>query len=216
MFTPIPDKDEARRVAEQFAPVVVQGVKNLWKDAITPIYVGDFLMEMTAKPTAYYSVRQNEDGLRAVSFNFFHRYDWSGTGCGIRDLLDSHEFDFEGVCFVDDGHYWWTILQAHNSLSFHYRKGQPEDEIYIEPKGHAIRPMLRYRGNLLRYENYALEPLEEYADPFRAQFRRAGVDWPDQVGHRRLERKEGRERVRGLIYRDPLELVRLAQKHQMI
>jgi len=160
----------AARIAARYRPVFIQGFEDL-RDLIVPIpkdLTGPY--RPTAVPEVYYSVKE-DDECYYIIYAVYHRKDWSDKFGGvIRNELDSHEHDFEGVllrvakrgsgridrvvvavCHKDlevTQNYPWYALDLKNFAHVW---------LAIEPQGHGIGWYTDdYKSNCIQYRDYKL------------------------------------------------------------
>lgn len=204
------------RICKMERPTFIQGYKRPY-DRIVPIHVGEFLPEL--EPTVYYSAKQDDERFYLL-YCVFHWKDWSDSP-GWIGKLDTHQFDFEGALRIihKNNGPEWVITVFHTQLRF-YRTIQ--NVINIEPEGHGMSMKAEFPYPTCRvYKDYKLEDIHEpkrflwFKTDLREIFNRSGVNMPWQWNHWKIRRKYGKK-TDGLIYRDPLELLRLAKRCRII
>lgn len=225
----------ALKLAKEHRPVFIQGLEDLY-DLIVPIPQDlapivvkhhGFPVSPIDKPTVYFSAKEDEN-YHYLLYCVYHRMDWSygQPGGPLRDSLDTHQHDFEGVLRAipgdDSGEYEWACSVFHKEL--HLTRGWMV--FSIESQGHGIFPVPRRRDFLTQsrnevvYAHYRLVNINSEWSPeqwikLRQVFNANGVNLPDQWNDWRIRKKYGKE-TDGLIFTDPAKLRELAYKCQLI
>lgn len=226
----------ARKYAAASRPTIIQHFKSIY-DPIVPIHLGDFQPELIEKPTAYFTVRK-DDEFRYLLYCFFHRKDWS-TWIPPFKALDEHEYDFEGVVFEQSKKTGAVSGIAVNHMNFEYwvfpqfrstKTGKPSKQsnwITIEAGGHGITfltplSLVLNNSTYIKYVDYdlvnmanpsILKWLKKVAQP---AFNSTGAKMPWQWNDENLVTHFGRERTEGLMWRNPRLLFKLAKEAKLL
>lgn len=230
------NQKQALNLAGVYKPVFIQGLEDLYDlivpipRALLPVTVKrrGFEVRPIDKPTVYFSVKEDEDHWYCL-YCVYHRLDWSYGQFGgpLRDTLDTHQHDFEGVLRaipkLDRPVYEWNASIFHNDIKV-YNSWTP---VYtIEPQGHGIqaahwnKSMRNYSFNTVEYVKYDLVDINwqwtvEHWHDIKTVFNENSVHMPDQWNDWRIRREYGKE-TDGLIYTDPAKLYELARKCQLM
>lgn len=210
-----------RKVAYAYFPVVIHGIKSKWKDQISAIYFGD-LIKADLEPHVYYEIVDYGD-YKLLVYNIFHRLDYSLNGMHLIRKWDSHHLDFEGwiKCIDNDGKVLWTATRSHYEMLFVVGDSKA---VYIEAEGHAIKPDTGFRGwenqVVLSKDKFKYVNMKEHWKLFDLHiwpvFRRFHIDRWQEWNDWRVERKFGRRRTAGLLFRNPALFYRYAKDVQIV
>jgi hypothetical protein len=195
-WSPVPSV-EAAEIAKWSAPVVLQGltIKNGKpdpRDNIQRIYFDDF--DETIGPAGYYAVKCKGRYL-AVYWHYFGRHDWSEGQFGgpLRDALDSHDGDFEGLVTIYEGRKaLWTASRAHYHFNVYRHTTERPPLVYRETMGHSLFCLSSIEGPrpYLSCQDYPhlnmLEP--PHSDDVRRLPEHFHVDRPQEVDDWRLSK----------------------------
>ena len=208
-------------IAIEFMPHVIHGVRDKWKDQIAQIYFGD-LQKRKMEPYVYFEVNRYKDGWLVV-YNFSHRHDYSLNGMNIIRKWDSHHLDFEGLLkYISlDGEVLWTATRSHYQLLF--MKGDSKI-VYIEPESHAIKPDTGFRGwenqDVISKDKFKFVDMKANKEDFEIHiwpvFRRFGIDRWQDWNDWKVERKFGRVRTAGLLFKDPAKFYKYARSCSIV
>lgn len=152
---PFLKEPEARAIAEQLTPLIVQGftsqydfigaITDATKVAIEPV------------PTVYYAVRRGT--VDYAIFGIFHRYDPKAP----------HHYDFEGAVISSDT---YPMVASVCHLKFNFAQVAESPTLFIEAGGHGIhlKPTEFYKNdwNSIEYSNVNL----------------VSMNWPDKEWER--------------------------------
>jgi len=210
------DWTNEKAVAVKYMPIVIHGIHSKWKDQITKIYFGD-LIKTDLNPHVYYELVDYGE-YKLLIHNYFHRKDYSLNGMHLIRKWDSHHLDFEGhvKCIDNEGEVLWTATRSHYKLLF--QKGD-SNIVYIEPESHAISPSTgehRWANQVvLSKDMFEYVNMKRYWKDFDIHiwpvFRRFHIDRWQDWNDWRIERKFGRVRTAGLLFKNPAKLYKYAR-----
>lgn len=153
----------------------------------------------------------------------FHDEDYSDTGFGIRDRLDSHKGDSECFITVYDNDKPILLLTRNHYIFWMYERPELIGGrlwVEIEHGGHGqsgIRAVefpehicgkqvrLYIMGHNLDIRDMESEEFKRYEPAYKALFAEWGIDWPANMGDRRIQNSKWYRGDSVYAWDDPME-----------
>ena len=210
----------AHRLAKKWPPRIIQEVKHEY-DLISPISLRPFFLPI-GQEIVYFSAKEDAKYYYLL-YCIYHWKDWSDSkrfGGVIRQKLDTHRHDFEGILRIVDKRTNYIVNVAtifHHEIKIHDRFF---GGFNIESEGHGISA--KYASplnvNFLEYTKYKLLNINTpraqtwLRGIVQREFNKHGVQMPWQWSDWLLEKRFGKRKIAGLIYDDPAKLIKYAEK----
>jgi hypothetical protein len=166
----IVQKDEARKIASAYCPIIYQEFSSIL-DLVTPFIFGSSesakrsLPCEVENPTIYYGVREDEMWYY-IYYLVYHPFDWTSSKFWLTKLLDQHRHDTEGILF--------RVSKLHENhvdacTVSHFRflfETNSDRRVCIRRESHAIQPLTHGypSGNYVIYTpgSYVLSHLRDF------------------------------------------------------